>query len=232
VLGLIAVLLLLVKPVHADFGDDPLLRLQTFDRAPGALPTDVNCGSVPSSLRGVSPASIYTIARDNACHDAGYRRLMAAAAAAGVLVVLTGVYLVATTDSGEEGSGIWPAGAATRRAVPRPAPSEDVRRPSPPAKPRTKGPRPAPLTVASEAAALRVDALHADDGFDQSAVAADQPDQSQQGHEGGVEEGPERASSEGPPQHHAGRSRLKGKKRSKPSVAEGAAEAGARTDRD
>lgn len=107
-----AVLLLLVKPVRASFGDDPLLRLQTFDRAPGALPTSVNCGSVPSSLRGVSPASIYTIARDNACRDSGYRRLMAAAAAAGVLVVLTAVYLVATNESGEEVVGFRP-GAPT-----------------------------------------------------------------------------------------------------------------------
>ncbi|MDQ4132221.1 MAG: hypothetical protein M3179_03220 [Actinomycetota bacterium] len=88
--GLLAVLVLMVKPVHATFDDDPLLRLQAFDPPLGSVPTEVDCGSVLSSLRGTSaPASLYTIARDEACHDEGYQRLIAAIAAGCVVLVLS-----------------------------------------------------------------------------------------------------------------------------------------------
>lgn len=93
--GLLAVVVLLVKPVHAGFEDDPILRLQAFDRPVGALPTEVDCGSALSAVRSsTGPASLYTIARDEACHDEGYRRLMVAVAAGSVVVVLTLLLLV------------------------------------------------------------------------------------------------------------------------------------------
>lgn len=101
-LGLLAVVVLLLKPVRASFDDDPILRLQAFDRPVGALPTEVDCGSALSAIRGSSaPASLYTIARDEACHEEGYRRLVAAIAAGTVVVVLTLLLLVGSRASDE-----------------------------------------------------------------------------------------------------------------------------------
>lgn len=128
VLGLLAVVVLMVKPVHASFDDDPILRLQAFDRPVGALPTEVDCGSVLSSVRSTdAPATLYTIARDQACHDEGYRRLMAAIASACVVVILSLLLFVgARVAAGEQVAGprtrrrryeatraTWAAGPAT-----------------------------------------------------------------------------------------------------------------------
>jgi hypothetical protein len=59
------------------------------------LPTEVDCGSALSAVRSsTGPASLYTIARDEACHEEGYRRLMVAVAAGSVVVALTLLLLV------------------------------------------------------------------------------------------------------------------------------------------
>lgn len=95
--GLLAAVVLMLKPVRASFGDDPLLRLQAFDRPLGSFPTEVDCGAVLTSLRSPSSAAnLYTIARDGACHREGYRRLMAAIAAGVVVVVLSLSIVVAS----------------------------------------------------------------------------------------------------------------------------------------
>lgn len=101
-LGLLGVVLLLAKPVEASFADDPLLRLQGFDRAPGALATRVDCGSVPASLGSTSPATLYTLARDDACQREGRRRLVTALAA-GALTVLISLVVAVRTSRPQEG---------------------------------------------------------------------------------------------------------------------------------
>jgi len=85
--GVGLVLLLLLTPVHASFGDDPVLRLQGFDQERSFLPTSVACGSafgnldVPSGTR-----TLYDVARDGACHRNGVRRFWLSFAFGGVLV--------------------------------------------------------------------------------------------------------------------------------------------------
>lgn len=85
--GLVLTAVLLLVPVHASFGEDPVLRLQGFDRQRSFLPTDVSCGLVTSNL--AEPAgtrSLYDVARDDACHRNGVRRLWVALASGAVLV--------------------------------------------------------------------------------------------------------------------------------------------------
>ncbi len=80
-------LLLLVTPVRANFGDDPVLRLQGFERARSFLPTSVSCGSALPNLTSKSGTrSLYDVARDSACHRNGVRRFWMAFAFGGVLV--------------------------------------------------------------------------------------------------------------------------------------------------
>jgi hypothetical protein len=122
-LGLLAVVVLMLKPVEASFGDDPLLRLQSFDRPLGSVATRVDCGTVTSSLGRRSPAaSVYSIARDDACHRAGYRRLVAAVGAASVVVVLTLVLLVAS--SAGVAPPAWTGAQRPRRDRRTPPPAE------------------------------------------------------------------------------------------------------------
>ena len=81
------VLLLLATPVHADFGDDPVLRLQGFDQERSFLPTSVSCGRAFSNLAVPSGTrTLYDVARDDACHANGVRRFWVALAFGGVLV--------------------------------------------------------------------------------------------------------------------------------------------------
>ncbi len=129
--GLLAVVVLMVKPVHASFGDDPLLRLQAFDPPLGSVPTEVDCGSVLSSLRGTSaPASLYTIARDEACHDEGYRRLIAAIAAGCVVLVMS--LLLVSASRFDDGAQLAPTGGRRRyqpteaKWAGRPPPEEEA----------------------------------------------------------------------------------------------------------
>lgn len=83
-LGLAVVVLLV--PVHASFGDDPVLRLQGFDRQRSFLPTTVDCGLPTSNLAApVGTRSLYDVARDDACHRRGVRRFCVAIAGGAVV---------------------------------------------------------------------------------------------------------------------------------------------------
>ena len=88
VAGVVLALGLLFVPVRASFGDDPVLRLQGFDRQRSFLDTSVSCGAAPSNL--VAPEgtrTLYEVARDAACHRAGVRRVWVAAALGSLLVI-------------------------------------------------------------------------------------------------------------------------------------------------
>jgi hypothetical protein len=98
VVGVVLAVGLLFVPVRASFGDDPVLRLQGFDRQRSFLATSVSCGAAPSNL--VAPEgtrTLYEVARDAACHRAGVRRVWVAAALGSVLVVGGLLGIVATT---------------------------------------------------------------------------------------------------------------------------------------
>ncbi len=85
--GVALVLLLLITPVHANFGDDPVLRLQGFDQERSFLPTSVACGSAFSNLDvPTGTRTLYDVARDDACHRDGVRRFWLSFAFGGVLV--------------------------------------------------------------------------------------------------------------------------------------------------
>lgn len=85
--GVGLVLLLLVTPVHASFGNDPVLRLQGFDQERSFLPTSVSCGSAISNLNvPTGTSALYDVARDTACHRNGVRRFWLSVAFGGVLV--------------------------------------------------------------------------------------------------------------------------------------------------
>ena len=92
--GMVVSLLMLFVPVRASFAEDPILRLKAFDRQRTSLATEVDCGPAPSNVGEPSGSgSLYDIARDGACHRAGYRRFWLAIAvgstfAAGGLVGL------------------------------------------------------------------------------------------------------------------------------------------------
>ncbi len=88
VAGLVLSLALLLVPVRASFGDDPVLRLQGFDRQRSFLATSVSCGSPPSNLSAPEGTrTLYEVARDAACHRAGVRRVWLAGAVGALLVV-------------------------------------------------------------------------------------------------------------------------------------------------
>ena len=98
IVGLAVTALLLLLPVHVSFGDDPVLRLQGFDRQRSFLATSVSCGSAPSNLTAAEGTrSLYEVARDAACHRAGVRRVWVALAIGSVLVVGSLLGMVATT---------------------------------------------------------------------------------------------------------------------------------------
>ncbi len=89
VLAVLAGLAVLVVPVKAGFGDDPLLRLQPFSPALDQVVTEVDCGSAVSNLgRRSDGVSLYGLAVDDACRAAASRRAATAVAAAGVIGVL------------------------------------------------------------------------------------------------------------------------------------------------
>jgi hypothetical protein len=88
IVGLAATTMLLLVPVRASFGDDPVLRLQGFDRQRSFLATSVSCGAAPSNLTAAEGTrTLYEVARDAACHRAGVRRVWVAVAVGSVLVV-------------------------------------------------------------------------------------------------------------------------------------------------
>jgi hypothetical protein len=101
VLGLVAGLAFLLLPVEAAFGDDPLLRLQSFSPGIAAGATVVDCGRPVSNLgRHGDGLDIYDLARDNACRHAASRRAATAVAIVSMVGVL-GLITVAgsRTDS-------------------------------------------------------------------------------------------------------------------------------------
>ncbi len=88
VAGIVFALALLFVPVRASFGDDPVLRLQGFDRQRSFLATSVSCGSASSNLAAPEGTrTLYEVARDAACHRAGVRRVWLAVAVGSLLVV-------------------------------------------------------------------------------------------------------------------------------------------------
>ncbi len=87
----------LILPVDANVDDDPLMRLRTFDAAPSAA-LSVECGTALGEDPGSGGASLYGLARDNACRDASLRRLLTAGAA-GSVVALSGLLAMAAASS-------------------------------------------------------------------------------------------------------------------------------------
>jgi hypothetical protein len=88
-LGLVAAVAILVLPVRAAFGDDPLLRLQPFSPALEQVVTDVNCGGVVDNLgRRSGGLSLYDVARDDACREAASRRAATAVATVALVGLL------------------------------------------------------------------------------------------------------------------------------------------------
>jgi hypothetical protein len=88
IVGLAVTAVLLLVPVHVSFCDDPVLRLQGFDRQRSFLATSVSCGAAPANLVAVEGTrSLYEVARDAACHRAGVRRVWLAVSVGSVLVV-------------------------------------------------------------------------------------------------------------------------------------------------
>jgi hypothetical protein len=88
IVGLTVTTVLLLVPVRASFGDDPVLRLQGFDRQRSFLATSVSCGAAPSNLTAPEGTrTLYEVARDAACHREGVRRFWLAVAVGSVLIV-------------------------------------------------------------------------------------------------------------------------------------------------
>lgn len=95
--GMILAVLMLFVPVRADFSDDTMLNLRTFDRQRSLLPTEVDCGPAPENvLDPQGGGTIYDLTRDDACHRAGYRRFWLAIATGAVFVGAGLVGFVAT----------------------------------------------------------------------------------------------------------------------------------------
>ncbi len=97
VLGVVISFAFLSLPVDARVDDDPLLRLRTFDAAPAAV-VSVQCGTALSEATGAGGASLYDLARDDACRNASIRRVLTAGAAGGV-VALSGLLAMAAASS-------------------------------------------------------------------------------------------------------------------------------------
>ena len=97
VLGALAAVAVLVLPVRAAFGDDPLLRLQPFSPGLDRAATEVDCGAAFGNLgRRSDGLSLYGLARDDACREEASRRVATAVAAVAVtgalgLLILAGM---------------------------------------------------------------------------------------------------------------------------------------------
>jgi hypothetical protein len=100
--GMVGAAAMLLLPVDAAVGSDPLLRLRTFDSAPAAAGT-VDCGPVLGDTAADNGrADLYGMARDKACTEAADRRLLSAGAAAAV-VALTGLLALAAASTTRAG---------------------------------------------------------------------------------------------------------------------------------
>ena len=103
VLGVLSAVAVVFLPVHATFGDDPILRLRPYDTAAGGPATTVRCGSALNGLRpGSDAVTLYGIARDRACRDASAKRALTAVAAGALVVLLGCVGLAASARGGAE----------------------------------------------------------------------------------------------------------------------------------
>ncbi len=101
VTGMVLALLMLFVPVRASFTEDPILRLKAFDRHRTSLATEVDCGPAPSNVgEPAGGGSLYDIARDGACHRAGYRRFWLAIAVGSTFVAGGLVGLVVAEQRG------------------------------------------------------------------------------------------------------------------------------------
>jgi len=88
-LGVVAGLAILVVPVDAAFGDDPLLRLQPFSPGMASAATEVDCGRPVGNFgRRSEGLSLYDLASAEACRDAAGRRATTAVAATAVIGLL------------------------------------------------------------------------------------------------------------------------------------------------
>ena len=97
-LGVLSAASVVLLPVEAAFGDDPILRLRSFDSTSAGPATEVDCGSVVSGFRGSGDTvTLYGIARDRACRDAASRRVVTAVAAAAVVVLLGSYGLISSS---------------------------------------------------------------------------------------------------------------------------------------
>ena len=97
ILGVMIATAFLAMPVEASVDNDPLMRLRQFDAAPAGAQS-VTCGTALSEAPTGSGASLYDLARDNACRDASLRRLLTAGAA-GSLVLISGLLAMAAASS-------------------------------------------------------------------------------------------------------------------------------------
>jgi len=97
VLGVLIAAAFLILPVDASVDDDPLMRLRTFDAAPTSA-LSVECGTALDEAPPSGGASLYDLARDNACRDASTRRLLTAGAA-GAVVALSGLLAMAAASN-------------------------------------------------------------------------------------------------------------------------------------
>lgn len=86
--GALAVVLALI-PVGTDFGNDPLLRLRELDPVLSPPDTTALCGS-PLRTFNAEPngATLYELARSNACRAAARRRLLVAVATGSAIFML------------------------------------------------------------------------------------------------------------------------------------------------
>ena len=97
VLGVLSAVAVVLLPVNATFGEDPILRLRSFNTAAGGPATKVACGSALNGLRpGSDAVTLYGIARDRACRDASERRVLTALAAGALVLLLGGLGLAAS----------------------------------------------------------------------------------------------------------------------------------------
>ncbi len=89
VLGVLAAVSVLVLPVRAAFGDDPLLRLQPFSPGMDRVATEVDCGAALGNLgRRSDGLSLYGLARDGACREEASKRVATAVAVVAVVGML------------------------------------------------------------------------------------------------------------------------------------------------
>ena len=88
-LGVVVAVVFALIPVGTDFGNDPLLRLRQLDPVLSPPDTTAVCGSPLRTFNSKAEgATLYELARNNACRTAARRRLLASVAAGSAIVML------------------------------------------------------------------------------------------------------------------------------------------------